>query len=295
MQRKKVLLLGNGINRVDNDYSWDNLMGDLLEFAGLNDAVTRDEKPFPLLYEEIYLRYAALGVKKEVALKSKIKELLRNITSNALHEKVFQTQVDEILTTNYDYNLESASPNGLEGSPYIHPIKGSKYSLMRRRQVGDKVVWHIHGEKRAPGTILLGYEQYAGYLQTIRSYVISGIRYKNLHLPSVLQRIKKRETEVLTWIDHFFFSDIYIVGLSMDFVEMHLWWLLDIRARMLLDGESGITNKIQFIYPAHATAWIKPRIDLMCACDVSCMAVTVVDNDWKGMYEGVLAYVSGRE
>lgn len=291
MKRKKVLLLGNGINRVDNDYSWDNLMGDLLEFAGLDDAVTREEKPFPLLYEEIYLRWAARGHPHELTLKDKIKELLRNIKSNELHKLVLQTPVDEILTTNYDYNLEAASEQGLTGSPYIHPIKGSKYSLLRRRQVGEQIVWHIHGEKRASGTILLGYEQYVGYLQTIRSYVISGMRYKNLHLPALLQRIRKREPEILTWIDHFFFSDIYILGLSMDFVEMHLWWLLDFRARLLLDGESGINNKIQFIYPAHATAWIKPRIDLMCACDVSCMAVTVADNDWKAMYKGVLEYV----
>ena len=144
---------------------------------------------------------------------------------------------------------------------------------------------------RAPGSILLGYEQYAGYLQTIRNYVINGMRYKDLHLPSLTQRIRRQDKSIQTWIDHFFFSDVYILGLSMDFVEMHLWWILDFRARLLHNSELSLDNEVRFIYPAHATAWIKPRIDLLCACEVSCMAVPVVENDWTGMYEQVLEFV----
>ncbi|MEM0998768.1 MAG: SIR2 family protein [Bacteroidota bacterium] len=291
MKNKQILLVGNGINRIDNDYAWEDLMQDLLDFTGLKDAITFDEKPFPLLYEEIFLRWAERVRARELSLKKKIRELLRKIQGNDLHRQIMELPVDEILTTNYDYNLEASQPGGLDAAPYIRPIKGSKYSLLRRRRTRDKIVWHIHGEIRAPGSILLGYEQYAGYLQTIRNYVISGIRYKDLTMTPLNQRIRKEEPSIQAWIDHFFFSDVYIIGLSLDFVEMHLWWILDFRARLYHNSEVKVQNRIYFIYPAQDTAWIKPRIDLLCACEVSCIAVPVVRGDWAGMYEQVLAYV----
>jgi hypothetical protein len=298
MKRKKVLLIGNGLNRIGNDYSWEDLMHDLLRFAGLENAITVDDKPFPMLYEEIFLRWAQPDRAHELVLKKKIRQLLRRIRHNQLHRRIMDLPVDEILTTNYDYNLESAIEGGLDAAPYIHPIKGSKYSMLRRRQADDKVIWHIHGEMRAPGSILLGYEQYAGYLQTIRNYVINGNRYKDLHLTPLTQRIRRKDHEIQAWVDHFFFSDLYIVGLSMDFVEMHLWWILDFRARLMHNRELELNNQVRFIYPAHATPWIKPRIDLLCACGVSCMAVPVVGDDWPAMYDQVLQFVenaSGQE
>lgn len=294
MKRKQVLFLGNGINRIDNDYSWEDLMHDLLGFAGLDKAMTTAEKPFPLLYEEIYLRWAQENSLPELELKKKIRDLLRKIKSNRLHHQAMRLPIDSILTTNYDYNLEAVIPGGLQAARYLRPIKGSKYSLLRRRQAGDKVIWHIHGENHAPGTILLGYEQYAGYLQTIRNYVISGVRYKNFEMPALNQRIRKGEWDILSWIDHFFFSDVYILGLSMDFVEMHLWWILDFRARLMTNGDFGLNNNIRFIYPAHLTTWMKPRVDLLCACNVECLAFPVVNDDWAMMYQQVLEYIGKR-
>ncbi|MEM7035621.1 MAG: SIR2 family protein [Bacteroidota bacterium] len=292
MERRKVLLLGNGINRIDNDYSWEHLMRELLDFTGLTDSISVKDKPFPLLYEEIYLRWVEHSRKPELELKRKIRDLLRNIRSNSLHKQVMGMQVDEVLTTNYDYNLEAAIPGGVRKARYIHPVKGSKYSLLRRRQAQDKIVWHIHGEVHAPGTILLGYEQYAGYLQTIRNYMIQGVKYKELELPSLNLRLKQGDRTVMSWIDHFFFSDVYIVGLNMDFVEMHLWWILDFRARLRFDKRYTIDNKVTFIFPSADASWIKPRIDLLCACDVGAMAVPVVDNQWKKMYRNTLKYIS---
>jgi hypothetical protein len=288
---KKVLLLGNGINRIDNNYSWNNLMTDLLSFAKMEDSISVGEKPFPMLYEEIYLRWSAEFQHPERIIKKEIADLMRNIRSNDLHRQAMRLKIDEILTTNYDYNLESVTFGGIKAAEMVPPVKGSKYALMRKRKAGSKIVWHIHGESHAPGSILLGYEQYAGYLQTIRNYMIVGLEYTDLKLMALNRRLREGDTSIQTWVDHFFLSDVFILGLNMDFVEIHLWWLLDFRARLLKDPRHLIHNKITYIYPSTETAWIKPRIDLLCACGIHCIAVPVEKDNWKGMYKLALEMV----
>lgn len=288
---RKVLLLGNGINRVDNNYSWNDLMQDLLSYAQMQGAISIDNKPFPMLYEEIYLRWSQVDDRHERDIKHEISRLTRNIRSNDLHRLALRLDLDEIMTTNYDHNLESVTAGGIKGAELVPPIKGSKYSLMRKRKAGRKLVWHIHGETSAPGTILLGYEQYAGYLQTIRNYMIQGMNYTDLKLEPLTKRLREGDTRILAWVDHFFLSDVYILGLTMDFVEIHLWWLLDFRARLCKDARHHIHNKITYIYPAQDTPWIKPRIDLLCACGVHCIALPLVKGNWKAMYRMAMEMV----
>lgn len=315
MKRLKVLLLGNGINRIDNDYSWEDLMHDLLAFANKQHAISVKDKPFTLLYEEIYHRWmtehhqpapaisadlqdTANKASKDIGemiLKTKIANLVRNISSNTLHRKAIQMDVAEIMTTNYDLNLESVVPGGVRNAPYIKPVKGSKYSILRRRKAGNKVVWHIHGDIVAPGSILLGYEQYAGYLQFVRNYVTEGIQYREqgetFQIGPLTTRLRKGEQAIQSWVDHFFINDVYILGLNMDFSEMHLWWILDFRARLKHDPKFQINNRVIFLYPSHETPWVKPRIDLLCACGVSCIALPVENGNWKGMYSMALDYI----
>lgn len=290
--QRQVLLLGNGINRIDNPYSWEDLMNDLLKFAELEDAISVRNKPFPMLYEEMYLRWIASGNREEIKLKREIKRLLKQIPANDLHHEVMDLPVSDILTTNYDWNLESTLPGGIKSAPYIPPVKGSKYALLRRRQAGDKIVWHIHGEAYRPGTILLGYDPYSGYLAQIQSYMTKAVRYKDKDketvLPPLRPRLDEGDDSIHCWIDHFFLSDIYILGLSMDFVEMHLWWIFHHRARLLANSGYHIRNRIYFLYPSVDQSWIKSRIDLLCACGVKCIPLPVVARNWKGAYESGL-------
>ncbi len=294
---KPVLLLGNGINRIDNSYSWEQLMTELLDYCGLRESISVKGKPFPLLYEEIYLRWHEKSPleHKEMDLKKKMRSLLKKITFNDLHRRVMSLPVSDILTTNYDYNLESTLPGGLAQAPHIEPVKGSKFSLLRRRQAEDKVIWHIHGESSAPGSILLGYEQYAGYLQNIRNYVVEGVTYREngeeLHFPPLTKRLRAGSTEPLTWVDHFFMSDMVILALTMDFVEMHLWWILDFRARLMTNPNYNISNQIVYLYPSADQNWIKSRIDLLCACDVQCIQAPIEHFNWKNMYNHVLTFI----
>jgi len=295
-------MLGNGLNRIDNSYSWEHLMLDLLAHANLVGAISMRNKPFPMLYEELYLRYIAADPShREMDLKKKIKGLMKQIEANDLHHEVMELPISEIITTNYDHNLEATLPRGLKGAPYIQPVKGSKYHMLRRRQAGDKVIWHIHGEATKPGTILLGYEPYSGFLSRIRTYFNSSLTYRDKDketgeflvttLPALMPRIAAEEHEVHSWVDHFFFSDLYIVGLSMDFVEMHLWWILHFRARLQTDVKYPINNNIYFLYPSVDQTWIKSRIDLLCACGVKCIQVPVQRRNWKAAYQSAIGLI----
>lgn len=53
-------------------------------------------------------------------------------------------------------------------------------------------------------------------------------------------------TPLVSWIDAFFFSNLHIIGLTIDFSEIDIWWLLSRRARLLKNWM--VTNKIYY-YP----------------------------------------------
>ena len=151
----KVLLLGNGINRLSNEYSWSDLLDELIKATGKSEVITyREEKPFTLLYEEIYLRTLKHLQCKEIRLKEKIANLvLSKFTPNEFHTKFLNLNVEHILTTNYDYNLERSSYN--DHGKAANVLTERKYNLFRRRNVNDRYIWHIHGEADAPNSINL--------------------------------------------------------------------------------------------------------------------------------------------
>ena len=112
MRKEAVLLVGNGINRLSQDYSWENLLEDLIAYIGKKHTIQfKKEKPFTLLYEEIYLRARKYRGKNEIKLKEKITELMGNLKVNEFHTKFLNLGVKHILTTNYDYNLERSYMN----------------------------------------------------------------------------------------------------------------------------------------------------------------------------------------
>ena len=220
--REKVLLVGNGINADSPGYKWGDLISELVKEFARGKKINQGAKPFPMLYEEIVLKSGDKFL-QEKAIKESIAEKVQQIEPTRIHEEIAKASFDTILTTNYDYSLEAtlgADEGRLRNLGVVNEIR---YSLFRHSQVGGKNLWHIHGEAGSPSSILLGYEQYCGYLQYMRNYVVTGTgeNYKN-HIDSLQKRMKAGERKITSWVDHFFFSDVYILGLTMDFVEMHL-------------------------------------------------------------------------
>lgn len=211
---QKILLVGNGINRLSKDYSWENLLDELIIDIGKENAIEhRKTKPLTLLYEEIFFRSRKYLDKDEIGLKKKISDLVNKLKRNEFHKKFLNLGTTHILTTNYDYNLEKSAYGSVENGKSVNVSPERKYNLFRRRQINNQYIWHIHGEAEIPNSITLGHEHYSGYLQKMRNHLTDKNHERN------------------SWVDLFIESDVHIVGLSLDYTEIDLWWLIIYKER----------------------------------------------------------------
>jgi hypothetical protein len=273
----RALLVGNGINNIVRNNSWDDLLQDIIKFCGV-DCEVRDsrEKPFPMLYEEIFLQSLRVGHRREYELKKFIAESVSDIRRHAIHDLIAQFDCEHVLTTNYEFSLEGAVPARNDG--VVHE---KIYSVFRRYRFGDKNFWHVHGDCRYPASISLGYEHYGGQLQQMRNYVITGTNYTAGAAPkkSLLRRLDAGQVEYDSWIDLFFTADLYIFGLTLDFVESDLWWLLTYRAREKYYRRNKlITNRIVYFIPERHLPRAQARIDLLRANGVEIVSDIAYDD-----------------
>lgn len=266
---KNVLLLGNGINDVTNSYKWMDLINDIVKFLDIKNINGLKEKPFPLLYEEIFLTNLRGKKVSELEIKSFIAKKIKRLIPNKVHEFIKSLNPTDIITTNYDYTIEKSIGNssGILNDKGV--VKQNLYSIFRHTEVNGCKVWHIHGELNRPNSILLGYEQYSGQLQQMRNYIAlgTGESYKK-QFPPLIKQLIKGKVDNNSWMDIFFTQDIHIIGLSLDFIELDLWWLLTFRARRILEGRFPITNKIVYYYPGALEKKIQNKLEILRANEI---------------------------
>jgi hypothetical protein len=283
------LLVGNGINNLVPNNSWQDLLEDMVRFCEVEGLINhRSTKPFPLLYEEIFLKSLQMSRRKENELKTFIARKVAQIEPNALHERIREFAIDDIITTNYEFSLEGQVPVKNKGV-----IEEKVYSVFRHYEVNSIRYWHIHGDCRVPNSINLGFEHYGGQLQQMRNYVVSGTHYERVGLTKhpFIKRLKAKESMGLSWIDLFFTTDIYIVGLSLDFVETDLWWLLTYRARQLYyRSRPDITNKIVYFLPREYKEAALVKLDFLAANGVQ-VVDSIPGTDTLQYYHQVLDYI----
>ncbi len=248
----RVLLIGNDINNINNSTSWEDLLKKIVKINGNRINVSTD-KPFPLLYEEIYLSALKSKNIKEDDLKAKIAKIISEIEPNEIHNDLLNMDITDYITTNYDYVLQKQllGNNSTEHLKNQGPIKETKYSVFRHNSVNDKNFWHIHGEVNVPKSITLGFEHYGGQLQQFRNYTVSGTNYKSKKINnlSLHKRLKENLVNNDSWIDFFFKDEVHILGLKLGYVETDLWWLLTNRARFELEKSSNYRSRIIYYCP----------------------------------------------
>jgi hypothetical protein len=293
---EKVFLIGNDINNATSDYSWQNLLEDLVDYARVSNKTSFENKPFPLLYEEIFLNSARAYGANEERIKSYIAAKARRLKPNKIHELVINSGVKNILTTNYDLAFERVTDKGVKKITNKGVIKESSYSLFRTNNSNGAKLWHIHGCLSDPRSIMLGYEHYSGYLQTMRNYVVTGTKstYKSRRYNPIPMRLMGNQITYDSWIDFFFSHDIEIFGLNLDFVEMHLWWLLTYRARAMVTGEINIKNQIRYYYPSKFRTKSKHKLELFKANGVETIGILMKDDNRLDYYERVIKRIKGR-
>lgn len=231
--KQRSILVGNGVNLLsDSLASWRHVLEELADSVGQNHIMDLwEHKPFSLLYEEIALRSGFRAKDDEFGLKQRVADSVSKLKPNRYHKLILEAAPTHVVTTNYDYSLElSAGDKGKRANLK----RESRYNVFRSRVAGGKRVWHIHGEVDAPNTITLGHEQYSGQLQQLRNYATSSRKSTaKTKSPFKVGNLTFERTErVYSWIDVFFRDDIHIIGLSLDYTEIDLWWLLAYKERL---------------------------------------------------------------
>lgn len=269
-----ALLVGNGVNAMSQGIKWSELLDQIIDFCKDSTIHKHASKPFPLFYEEIFLnaikrkRFA-----KETELKKFIGEKVSDIAGNDIHALIRKIAPAHIMTANYEFLLEGQTPKKNNSI-----ITENTYSIFRRYNLDNISYWHVHGDCKSPQSINLGYDHYCGQLQKIRNYVVAVPDYKSdqIEKKSLYMRMRtpKGIKQINSWVDLFFMKDIHIIGLTLDFVEIDLWWLITYRARLLYyDKKINIRNKICYYIPKAYEADAGFKLDLLRANGVEVIVI----------------------
>lgn len=208
----KVLFLGNGLNLAYSGISWSDLIGKIAKRNDFDWA--KSEMPMPL--------QAILASNNQVrtSLKS-AKEDFRGMVQTEQQMEVLRNLLtmgfDDILTTNYSYELEEAALEKKKLSDrqiakmmhYTSDHAERNYLLHTYNQVKcgntENRIWHVHGEIRKTDSMILGHYWYGKLL-----YKIIEISEKQKDIYVRNQRDGK-ETKLDSWIDSFILGDVFIL------------------------------------------------------------------------------------
>jgi hypothetical protein len=268
-----TILFGNGFNRLNNETSWESLV------HIIDDANDKYKLPNTLQYEgkilsmpyqtDAFLETSdgkrlitsdgkSLIVKEEseTLLKQEIVKQMEAYHSNSIFDRLINLHVDHLMTTNYDY----VADNAFKDLSYFEEKKERDksertFSIHRKmcyvKDTHKKYLWKIHGELSNIGSIMLGYNHYCNYVGQIKTYITGDYEFAKRSELGTISRIEDRlpiiSNDIMSWIDLFFCSDIYIIGLGLYYDEMDLWWVLTLRKRLKQKlGNKIVNNKILF-------------------------------------------------
>ena len=284
----QVLLIGNGINRAFGGTDWSSLIKSLhtnlkISFQRIKDL------PFPL---QIIL---ATGDHVDKTL-SERKDAFLGVnemkTLEAPLQKLLGAGFDHILTTNYSYELERAAGickqrDGSDCKKYQKhtgevPRVEPRYLLRSFCSVPyngiNNKVWHIHGEARKPGSIVIGHYYYGNLLGKYQE-LLKGRGNKQA------DRQKTGEPPLInSWLDAFIMGDVYVVGFGYDYSEMDLWWLLNRKKNEKADH--GIVR-----YYAPAVDPVKMSLLEAYGAQVNDLGFHVEPEDYKEFYNAAIAEI----
>lgn len=299
-----AILLGNGLNRCLKDYpSWNNLLGEISSefFSGIG----MDVNPllrFDAIMCEVQRDYG------EATTSSELTKLLKKLDRPNLADEdmaflssISDSNVNTILTTNYDYNLEHALLNKLTNSqPEVNENisfqQETRGSDKRYHTVGNYKIHHIHGEINYPNTICLGITKYIDNLAKTMELLSDE---QPTHGSNSLRRLIGSRVFTntsgwkKTWAELLFNSDIYIVGLGLTPEELDIWWLLMRRAQLLSYGEleGQIKNRIYYF---SLTEKGQKQLDSKPfeVLHVTVKPHEVINGDWRGAYRSIWREIS---
>lgn len=239
--------------------------------------------------------------KKDDTLKKKIKEYVgREIVTSCPLLDYAKVNNLQILTTNYDFNIEQAlgfcakSPhthrtikNKVKDTYALYDCFGQKIPakkpLVFEKQEGINnayilsdhcTVWHIHGHCKRYKTILLGIEDYIDSIIYVKDQILKNgtIEFK--------EPWDDGFKGMNTWLRPFFTQPLIITGLTIGSGEIFLRWLLLRRARAQIDGKI-ILPPVYYLDPEKETRNTKYRNEYFKMLNIQVVSF----KDYDDLYE----------
>ena len=243
--RPQIVLVGNGLERMSGQTSWDELIDILAVSDGIKlENEVRDRIPFPLLYQLVSSHNPAPSqlcetdiTEEENRLALAMSKLIHR--SNLLLDMLPTLDADHIFTTNYSYSIEKAfypkinfsisktrsqfrfnlNPEQKNGKPVREVNYRMFPGYLAENNTGNKVgIWHIHGECTVPRGVIIGHDRYGRLLSRMET-ICRSQKYDG-HLKSHVLK------QFVSWPELFLYGDVYVIGLGVYFCEYDLWWLL---------------------------------------------------------------------
>jgi len=294
----KVLLLGNGLNRCFGGMSWTDLI-----YKFPNGQIIPQGSNIPMPMQII------LATDGEVSTNlQKEKESMYGSVPNKEFSQVLNSLLsicfDDILTTNYSYELEQVILGNNQVSNHILKNLSShtsavsqtdvKYLLHSFNKVKDNRIWHIHGEARKPDSIIIGHYYYGKLLWKIQSHIDKKCVGNNSYLKC---RNHGRNISIDSWVDPFILGDVYVLGFGFDLSELDLWWLLNRKKK----EKANPHGKVYFYEPRLGNKFDE-RIRLLQLMDVEVIdcGIEILPSDkdkdkaFRMFYQKAIADISKR-
>lgn len=291
-----TILYGNGLNLLGgNKISWNNLLCDLSKQANYNLHI--GDKPYTMVYEELLLA----GNLNEAEIKEFIITKLRDYYgANSFYDMMRDLNLHNYLTTNYEFNLEKSFENN--GLSYSNNKLEDIYSIRSFVEIASNEttvskIWHIHGDIDRTKSISLGLNHYCGTIGKMDGYFKGTYEYvsngNKVRLNALSKKLKnKMPYDGVSWIELFFTTTVHIVGLSLDYSETDLWWLLNRRARPITFNLKDIRNRIIYYDTESDKEKATCKEQLLRAFNVEYKHFPATNNDWKGSYSKIFEEIN---
>lgn len=259
MEISNTLVLGNGFLRA--------LFKGVPSWKELFEHVESDIRNYTILYEVNLLKSKKTDneIKPELIHKItktySVENFKENISLdlNKFGEYLSSYNVQNIITTNYDEGIEFilCQKCGYKNIKTEGLAEEGIYSIRRYKKfINEKnshciKLWKIHGDINKIESIILGFDQYCGSLSKLSEYIKGKYKSDDVDGPEcdipMIEKCKNQKFDNLSWAELFFNTNVYIVGLGMDFSEIDIWWLLNNRVR-IQNKVSQVQNKIIYLY-----------------------------------------------
>ncbi len=285
----KVLLLGNGLNRAFGGGSWNKLLSDISEPHIEEAEVNQIDCPEPL---KVIL---VTNDKVDAVLRNHKDLFFGNMNENKseILRQILRLGFDDILTTNYSYELEMAALglSSITEKKIISLMSHSdevkraepKYLLHTFNEVScnniNNRIWHIHGEARKPDSMILGHYYYANLIGKMLEF--------NTYRKNLFMNCAKADKKLKfsSWIDSFIIGDVYVLGFGFNMSEIDMWWLLNRKKR-----EKASHGKIYYynICKDFNEKENQTKIKLLKILDAEILHIPVAADDWAAAYTNAL-------